>query len=170
VAGREFVVTIEIYNNGSRAGENTMVTFPGGTFVPVGDTGHLLWQLHINHTAVVTQRMRAPSGLASGTYNLQVHLSANDYGGNHFEFPETVAVEVTGIVLGRPQLIIEEVQSEPPVLGPGDAFSLTLQVANRGSRTATGVVVGMASADLAVPAGVGNTTAIDGIGIDERIM
>jgi len=47
VVGREFVVTVEIYNNGSRAGENTMVTFPGGTFLPVGDTGHLLWQLHI---------------------------------------------------------------------------------------------------------------------------
>jgi len=170
VAGREFVVTVEVYNNGSRAGENTMVTFPGGTFVPVGDTGHLLWQLHINHTAVVTQRMRAPSTMSSGTYNLQVELSANDYEGNHFEFPETAAIEVAGVVLGRPQLIIEEARSEPPVLGPGDAFSLTLQVANRGSRTATGVVLGVTSADLAVPTGGGNTTAIDRISIDQRTV
>jgi hypothetical protein len=168
VAGHEFVVTVEIYNNGSRAGENTLVTFPGGTFVPVGDAGHRLWQLHINHTAVVTQRMRAPSDMSSGTYNLRVKLSANDYEGNHFEFPETVAVEVTGVVLGRPQLIIEEAQSQPPVLGPGDAFSLTLQIANRGSRTATGVVVGVPSAELAVPAGASNTTAIDTISIDQR--
>ncbi len=168
VAGREFIVTVEVYNNGSRAGENTIVTFPGGTFVPVGEASHLLWQLHINHTAVVTQRMRAPSGLASGTYNLQVGLSANDYEGNHFEFPETMTVEVTGVVQGRPQLIIEEAQSEPSVLGPGDAFSLTLQLANRGSRTATGVVIGVASAELAVPAGGGNTVAIDRIGIERR--
>lgn len=168
VAGREFLVTVEIYNNGSRAGENTMVTFPGGTFVPVGETGHLLWQLHINHTAVVTQRMRAPSGLASATYNLQLNVSANDYEGRHFQFPETIAVEVAGVGHGRPQLIIEQAQTEPAVLGPGDAFSLTLQVANRGSRTATGVVVGVASTELAVPTRGGNETALDPITVGRQ--
>jgi hypothetical protein len=166
VVGREFVVTIEVYNTGSRAGENTLVTFPGGTFLPVGETGHLLWQLHINHTAVVTQRMRVPSGLTSGSYNLQVNLSANDWEGNHYEYPETVAVEVVGVGTGRPQLVIEAAQTEPAVLGPGDAFSLTLRVANRGSRTATQVVIGAASADLAVPAGGSNVIAIDRIGMD----
>jgi len=169
VVGREFVVTIEIYNTGSRAGENTMVTFPGGTFLPLGETGHLLWQLHINHTAVVTQRMRVPSGLSSGSYNLQVNLSANDWEGNHYDYPETVAVEVIGVGQGRPQLVIEAAQTEPAVLGPGDAFNLTLRLANRGSRTATQVVVGAASADLAVPAGGSNVVAIDRIGIGQVV-
>ena len=167
--GREFLVTIKIYNSGSRAGENTMVTFPGGTFLPVGETGHLLWQLHINHTAVVTQRMRVPSGLSSGSYNLQVNLSANDYEGNHYEYPETVAVKVIGVGHGRPQLVIEAAQTEPAVLGPGDGFSLTLRLANRGSRTATQVVVGAASADLAVPAGGSNVVATERIGIDQVV-
>jgi hypothetical protein len=169
VVGREFIVTVEIYNTGSRAGENTMVTFPGGTFLPVGETGHLLWQLHINHTAVVTQRMRVPSGLTSGSYNLQVDLSANDWEGNHYEYPETVAVEVVGVGHGRPQLVIEAARTEPTVLGPGDAFSLTLRLANRGSRTATQVVAGAASADLAVPAGGSNVVAIDRIGMDQVV-
>ncbi|MFQ6101333.1 MAG: IPT/TIG domain-containing protein [Anaerolineae bacterium] len=169
VVGREFVVTIEVYNSGSRAGENTMVTFPGGTFLPVGETGHLLWQLHINHTAVVTQRMRVPSGLSSGSYNLQVNLSANDYEGNHYDYPETIAVEVIGVGHGRPQLVIEAAQTEPAVLGPGDGFSLTLRLANRGSRTATQVMVGAASADLAVPAGGSNVVAIDRLGIDQVV-
>ena len=169
VVGREFVVTIEVYNTGSRAGENTMVTFPGGTFLPVGETGHLLWQLHINHTAVVTQVMRVPSGLSSGSYNLQVNLSANDWEGNHYEYPETVAVEVIGVGHGRPQLVIEAAQTEPAVLGPGDGFSLTLRLANRGSRTATQVVVGAASADLAVPAGGSNVIAVDRIGMDQVV-
>ncbi|MDY7075807.1 MAG: hypothetical protein SXV54_02675 [Chloroflexota bacterium] len=169
VVGREFLLTIEVYNTGSRAGENTMVTFPGGTFLPVGETGHLLWQLHINHTAVVTQRMRVPSGLSSGSYNLQVNLSANDYEGNHYDYPETVAVEVAGVGHGRPQLVIEAAQTEPAVLGPGDGFSLTLRLANRGSRTATQVVAGVASADLAVPAGGSNVVAIDRIGIDHVV-
>jgi hypothetical protein len=167
--GTEFVVTIEIYNTGSRAGENTMVTFPGGTFLPVGDSGHLLWQLHINHTAVVTQRMRAPSGLSSGSYNLPVNLSANDFEGNHYEYPATVAVEVIGVGAGRPQLVIEASQTEPAVLGPGDAFELMLHLANRGSRTATQVTVGAASADLAAPAEGSNVVAVDNIGIDKVV-
>lgn len=168
-AGSEFVLTLEVYNAGSRAGENTMVTFPGGTFVPVGETGHLLWQLHINHTAVVTQRMRAPGGLSSGSYNLQVDLSANDWEGNHYEYPETVAVEVVGMGAGRPQLVIEAARTSPPVLGPGDTFSLTLRLANRGSRTATQVVVGAASPDLAVPAGGSNVVAIERVPVDQVV-
>ena len=167
VVGREFVVTVEIYNTGSRAGENTMVTFPGGTFLPVGDTGHLLWQLHINHTAVVTQRMRAPTNLSSGSYNLQVNLSANDWEGNHFEYPETVALEVIGVGRGRPQLVIEAAQTKPAVVGSGDAFSLTLQLTNRGDRTATDPLVGIASADLAVPASGGSTVGMEPIGVNQ---
>jgi len=167
VAGREFVVTVEVYNTGSRAGENTMVTFPGGTFVAVGETGHLLWQLHINHTAVVTQVMRVPTNLASGSYNLQVNLSANDWEGNHYEYPQTIAVEVIGITTGRPQLVIEAAETKPAVLGPGDAFSLTLHLANRGSRTATQVAVSTASADLAVPASGSNVVVVEQIGIDQ---
>ncbi len=169
VVGGEFLVTVYIYNTGSRAGENTMATFPGGTFLPVGETGHLLWQLHINHTAVVTQRMRVPSGLASGSYNLQVNLSANDWEGNHYEYPQTVAVEVIGVGTGRPQLVIESAQTEPAILGPGDAFSLTLCLANRGSRTATQVVIGAASPELAVPAGGSNVVAVERIGMDQVV-
>lgn len=169
VAGQEFVVTIEIYNNGSRAGENTLVTFPGGTFLPVGETGHLLGQLHINHTAVITQRMRVPAGLASGTYNLQVNLSANDWEGNHYEYPQTVAVEVVGVGSGRPQLVVEAAHTNPPILSPGDAFSLTLRLSNRGSRTATRVLVGVASTELAVPAEGSNVAAVDWIGVGQQV-
>ena len=161
VAGREFVVMVEIYNNGSRAGENTLVTFPGGTFVPLGQAGHQLWQLHINHKAVVTQRMRVPSDLSSGTYDLQASLSANDYEGQQYDFPETVAVEVAGVGHGRPQMVIEKAHTEPAVLGPGDAFSLTMRLANRGNRTATQATVGVASSDLAVPADGSNVVALE---------
>ncbi len=165
VAGREFVVVLEIYNNGSRGAENTLVTFPGGTFLPVGTAGHLLGLLHINATAVVTQTMRAPSNLASGSYNLQVNMSANDFEGNHYEYPQTIAVEVIGggAGTGRPQLVVESAQSDPPVLGPGDRFTLTLRIANRGERTATRVVVGPASTDMVVPAEGGNVAPVESI-------
>ncbi len=160
-AGSEFIVEVEIFNNGSRGAENTLVTFPGGTLMPLGPTGHSLGLLHINATAVVTQRMRAPANLASGVYNLQVNLSANDFEGNHYEYPQTIAVEVVGGGAGRPQLVIESARTEPPVLGPGERFTLTLEIANRGERTATRVVVGLASAEMAVPAEGSNLVAVD---------
>lgn len=162
-AGTEFVVTIEIYNNGSRGAENTLATFPGGTFVPVGQAGHLIGFMHINATVVVTQTMRAPANMASGTYNLQINLSANDFEGNHYEYPQTVSVEVVGGGAGRPQLVVESAWTEPSVLGPGDRFTLTLQIANRGERTATRVAVGPASADLVVPAEGSSVVAADRI-------
>jgi hypothetical protein len=165
--GREFLVTIEVYNTGSRGAENTLVTFPGGPFLPVGETGHGVGFMHINATAVVTQVMRVPSNTASGSYNLQINMSANDYEGNHYEYPQTIAVEVIGIGQGRPQLVIETARTTPAVLSPGDAFSLTLSVANRGDRTATDVLVGVASPDLAAPASGSNFVAVERIGIDQ---
>ncbi|MGB9775026.1 MAG: IPT/TIG domain-containing protein [Anaerolineae bacterium] len=160
-AGSEFVVTVEIYNNGSRGAENTLVTFPGGMFVPVGQAGHLVGFMHINATVVVTQTMRAPANLTSGSYNLPVNLSANDFEGNHYEYPQTVSVEVVGGGAGRPQLVVESARTEPEVLGPGNRFTLTLQIANRGERTATRVVVGPASAELVVPAEGSSMVAVE---------
>jgi hypothetical protein len=66
-------------------------------------------------------------------------------------------------------LVIESAQTEPAILGPGDAFSLTLCLANRGSRTATQVVVGAASPELAVPAGGSNVVAVERIGMDQVV-
>lgn len=167
--GREFLVTIEIYNTGSRGAENTLVTFPGGPFLPVGETGHAVGFMHINATAVVTQTLRVPANMASGTYNVQINMSANDYEGNHYQYPQTIAVEVIGVGQGRPQLVIEAAQTTPAILRPGDVFSLTLTLANHGNRTATNVLVGVASSNLAAPAGGGNVVAVGRIGVHQTV-
>ncbi len=170
-AGQEFVVTIEVYNNGSRAGENSMAVFPGGTFLPVGEPGHMIWQLHINHTAVVTQRLRAPAELSSGVHQVQVNLSANDWAGDHYEYPQTVPVEVIGTgggsgYAGQPKVVIEGVETEPAVLVPGEPFSLTLRLANRGSRTALNVFATAASSEMAIPASGSDTVSTPKIAIE----
>lgn len=173
-AGDEFVVTIEIYNNGSRAGENTMAVFPGASFIPIGEGGHLLWQLHINHTVVVSQKLRAPSEMASGVHQVQIDLSANDWEGNHYDYPQTVPVEVIGKptaadFTGQPKVIIEEAVTTPPELIPGEPFSLTLQLANRGSRTAINILATAASSEMAIPASGGDTVSTPKIGIEESV-
>ena len=80
--------------------ENTMVIFPGGTFLPVGENGHVFWQTPINATFIASQTMRVPSSVSNGVQSLQVNLSANDFSGAHYEFPQTLAVEVIGASSG----------------------------------------------------------------------
>lgn len=140
--GQEFTVHIEVYNNGSRAAENTMVIFPGGTFLPVGEQGHVFWQVPINATFTASQKMRVPTTVSNGVQSLQVNLSANDFSGAHYEFPQTLAVEVigassaSGAPTGKPEVLIENIITEPAVIAPGTPFTLTMILANRGSRTA----------------------------------
>lgn len=171
--GQEFTVSVEVYNNGSRAGENTMAIFPGGTFVPLGENGHLFWQVHINHTFVATQRMRAPKEIGNGIHQLSVNLSANDWEGSHYDFPQTVTVEVIGAssgaaFTGKPELVIENSHTEPAIIAPGSPFTLTLNIANRGSRTAINVT---ASADTAsiIPTQGSGIASGDIIRIDNSI-
>ncbi len=167
-AGQEFMVSVEIYNNGSRAGENTMAVFPGTTFVPVGEAGHLLWQLHINHTVVVTQKLRVPAGLSSAMHHVHINLSANDWEGNHYDYPQTVPVEVVGNapVTGQPKVTIEGATTTPPVLIPGDPFTLTLHLANRGSRTAVNVFARCAS-DAVIPTSGSDAVSTPQIAIED---
>ncbi len=172
--GQEFVVTVEIYNNGSRAGENTLAVFPGDSFLPVGEPGHMIGQIHINHVAVVTQRMRAPSSLSGGVHQLMVNLGANDWEGNHYDYPQPVPVEVIGSgtsapPTGKPRLVVERASTEPAVLGPGAPFTLTLHLANLGSRTAVDVFVAAALDDAILPAAGGGTVSIGRIGVEEAV-
>jgi len=169
-AGQEFVVNIAIYNNGSRAGENTMIVFPGTTFLPVGEPGHKLGQVHINHTVVVTQKLRAPASLSSGVQQIHVNLSANDWEGNHYDYAQTVPVEVTGVapVTGQPKVTIESTTTEPPVLLPGAPFTLTLRLANRGSRTARNVFARCTS-ETAIPALGSDAVSTPQIAIEDAV-
>ncbi len=171
--GQEFTVSVEVYNNGSRAGENTMAVFPGGTFIPLGDKGHLFWQVHINATFVATQRFRVPASITNGIHNVEVQLSANDWEGNHYDYPATIPVEVVGASTGaaptgKPKVLVEGATTTPVIITPGMPFSLTLVLANRGSRTATNIMA-HADAATAIPAFGGNVVSTDVLKIDSLV-
>jgi len=167
--GQEFTVSVEVYNNGSRAGENTMAVFPGGTFIPLDEKGHLFWQVHINATFIATQRFRAPKEISNGVHQLNVELSANDWEGNHYDYPTTIPVEVigssTGVAYtGKPKMIVEAITCTPQIVMPGAPFTLTLQIANRGSRTATNVMA-HADTEATVPVVGSGVVAVDKVAI-----
>lgn len=166
IVGREFTLTVEIYNTGSRAGENTLVTFSGGNFTPVGNNGYLLGQVHINAVSTLTQRFRVPMNLQSQLHELKFNISANDWEGKNFQFPQTVPVEVIGIYPGKPQLVIENARTEPAQLRAGQPFTLLLDIANRGSRTAVNTLVSLAPTTDVLPATTGNALSIDYVNVD----
>lgn len=169
-AGQTFVVTIEVYNNGSRAAENMMAVFPGESFLPVGDSGQMIGQLHINHVVVIRQQMRAPTGLGPGIHQLAVNLGANDWEGNHYDYPQRVPVEMVGGgssgPTGRPRLVVDTAHTEPSVLVPGASFTLTLQLTNEGSRTAREVFA-TASGETVIPTAGGGVVSVESIAAGE---
>jgi hypothetical protein len=172
--GQEFLVTIEIYNNGSRAAENALAIFPGDPFLPVGEPGHTMGQIHINHVAVVAQTMRAPSSLGPGVQQLTVNLGANDWEGTHYDYVQQIPVEVVGragasVVVGKPRIVVERADTEPVSLTPGGAFTLTLQLANRGKGAARDILAEVADSDTAIMVVGANTHAVDTLKIDERV-
>jgi hypothetical protein len=169
--GEEFTVSVDLYNTGSRGAENTLVTFAGGAFVPVGNNGYLLGLVHINATVTVQQRMRAPDGLQSGVQDVKVSISSNDFEGKNYTFSASVPVEIDGPqptqapAPGRPQIVIEQTIVEPRNPRPGETFTITMTLANRGTRAAQGILVKVGSADIAVPADASNVATVRGLSV-----
>jgi len=72
-------------------------------------------------------------------------------------------------VTGKPKIVIEEAVTEPAVLVPGEPFSLTMVLANRGSRTAINVFAISGATDMAVPASGSDTVSTPRIGIEDTV-
>ncbi len=171
-AGQEFEVEIVLYNTGSRAAENTLVTALGGAFVPLGNTGTLVGQMHINASVTIRQRFRAPEAVASGLAEAKFLLSANDFSGENYTASIGVPVEVEGAATpmpGRPNLVIEQVTNTPGDVGAGGTFTMTFRIANRGTRAAVNVLVTVKTGELATPADGSNSTSVRGLGVGQSV-
>lgn len=73
------------------------------------------------------------------------------------------------LVYGRPQVVIQSVETLPEVAAPGDPFTITLQMTNRGDYTATNVRVALNSPELAVPREGSSLHVIDTIAENQVI-
>jgi hypothetical protein len=171
-AGQEFDVEFVLYNTGSRAAENTLVTALGGAFTPVGNTGYLIGQMHINATTTVRQRFRAPEAIASGLAEAKFAISANDFSGENYATSIGVPVEVEGISTptpGRPNLVIEQTVNKPSGVNPGGTFTMTFTIANRGSRGAVNALVTVRTGEFATPADGSNTTSVRALPVGQTV-
>lgn len=73
------------------------------------------------------------------------------------------------LVYGRPQVIIQSVETLPELVEPGGPFTVTLQVTNRGDYTATNVRVALNAPELAIPREGSSLQVIDYIAENQVI-
>jgi hypothetical protein len=129
----------------------------------------------LTNTAI---RAVVPPGLPSGTYDLEVILAngtSTIAGGavrikSPAEPSPTPTSSTEWYVYGQPQLLIQSSKTTPESLRPGGAFTLTLQITNRGDYTATKLRIALSSLDLAVPRGGSNLVVVDTLESNQTIQ
>ncbi len=155
--GRYLLVTVEVFNGGSRPAENALISFPGDPLVPVGETGHYVKHIPINGKVRVQQRFYVPEHLAAGTYPITLTMEGNDFEGKHYTYQGTVTVAVAEPPpAGEPHVVVNRGYTEPERVRPDTPFTLYLSVENVGDARAREVTVSVEGEGLIVPGQEGN--------------
>ena len=157
VPGHNLLVSVDIFNGGSRPAENALISFPGGVLIPVGETGHYVKHIPINGKVNVQQYFFVPEQLGAGTYQITVNMEGNDFEGKHYTYQGTVTVAVTEPpAKGQPHVVVNRASTRPERPRPGQPFSLNVQVENVGDAVAQDLVVVVKDDTLIVPGQEGN--------------
>ena len=161
VAGTDFWLILELHNVGNDTASNIVVTFAGETFVPVGtSSAKTVSRLTPDQHGMVGQNLKVDATVQSGTYPQVVKIDYADPRGNRYSTSETVGVTVIKPVAGRPQIVVERTETNPPAFFPGSEFDLTLALHNLGDRQARSVLITLAGDGPFAPLGEGNTRSI----------
>lgn len=147
--------------------------FLPGTTVRMVDFGLLDTQV-MNENAL---RSLVPGGTKKGIYDIVIIRPDGQTitltGAIKITDPKPKATSTAAprntLVYGRPQVIIQAVESTPELVEPGGPFTVTLQVTNRGDYTATNVRVALNSPELAIPRQGSSLQVIDSIAENQVI-
>ncbi|GAB4529076.1 MAG: hypothetical protein Fur0018_15440 [Anaerolineales bacterium] len=127
--------------------------FDSGTVVRLYGYGVLDTQF------INTQTLRAyvPAGVSRGSHDIQVIRSDGEkaYKENgviiHTPKAPTATPKPPLLLFNQPELVIEQVTTEPQALRSGQPFQLHLRVRNRGDYTAANIRIELSDTSLAVP-------------------
>lgn len=166
---------IELHNVGVGGAANVLVSFSSESFVPEGSSSvKSVTGLAPDQHANLSQKLRAKPDLTGGPYSVSVLINYLDAYGLPYSSTEIVGVNVLGPTptpaprpAGKPQLIVEQVTTEPALPTIGQPFSLTLIIHNAGSGAARNVLLGNELPSPFASFGSGSVTAIGNIGWQE---
>ncbi len=169
---------VELHNVGVGGASNILVSFSSEGFVPEGSSSvKNVPGLAPDQHANLSQRLRAKPDLAGGAHAVTLTITYLDAYGLGYTSTETVGVTVVGATptpaprpAGKPQLIIEQVSTEPPSPIIGQPFSLTLMLHNAGTGAARNVLLNNESPSPFAAVGSGSMTAVGNIGWQETVQ
>ena len=122
-----------------------------------------------NEHATVSQRLRVASNLAGGAFPVTLQLTYDDDNGYSYTSSEVVGVAVVAptatvqLKPGRPQVVIEQVITDPPLPSAGSQFTLTLTLHNVGSGGARNVLLANGTPSKFAAVGAGNVISVGSI-------
>jgi len=129
----------------------------------------------VNPTAM---KVIIPPGLRKGNYTLEIILPD----GTVYPVEQTIRItppkepEATAtpnvsrsIVIGQPQLVIQSASTEPITLLPGNPFTLSLLLVNRGDYTAANVRLALNSPEVAVPRQGSSLLVVDQMAMEQAV-
>lgn len=169
---------VELHNVGAGAASNVLVAFSGDGFVPEGSSSvKNVPGLSPDQHANLSQRLRARPDLTGGPHTVTLAISYLDASGTSYSSSETVGINVVGPTptpaprpAGKPQLVIEQVSTEPLAPTIGQPFTLTLMIHNAGTGAARNVILYNDSPSPFAAVGSGSAAAVGAIGWQETVQ
>lgn len=170
-----FNLVLILHNTGNRTAINialnlqdnpAMAPAEGGSAIAVED------DIEVDETAEV--RIPMMLGEEAGNRVTQmITLEYANYSGSQFSSQQSVPLELGLPAAQRPRLLIDSYTTDPESVGPGNSFTLTLNILNVGSSPARQVFVrlGESAASLGPLAPIGSSNlrymeGIDGNGVE----
>jgi len=175
--GGAFELFVELHNVGAGGASNIFVSFSGAGFIPEGSSSvKNIASLQPGEHGTVSQRLRVAQDLGGGPHSITINLSYEDGAGETHTRQETVGVTVLAptptvvVKPGKPNVVIEQFTTTPPLPAPGDPFTLTLTLHNAGSGAARNVFLTHGSPSSFAPLASGNVLAVGNIGWQETVQ
>lgn len=175
-----FRLSLELHNVGSSPAVNVVVTINSSDFVPQGSSSvKTIGGLNVDEHGWVWQDLRSKPNLEGGTYPVTVNLSYQDDQGIPFSSSETIGVNVAlapptatptaAPKPGLPQLVIENVATQPATVAAGEPFTLTLRIRNSGTGMARRALLTVGGADEKnfAPTTGSNVISVGDVGIGQ---
>ncbi|MFZ2421026.1 MAG: CARDB domain-containing protein [Anaerolineae bacterium] len=179
-ADQTFRLFLELHNVGSAGATNIIISLASENFVPQGSSSvKTLNGLTVDEHGWVWQDLRGNPDLKGGTYAMAISISYQGDDGVPYASNETVGVNVAAAPPtptptaqpkpGIPQLVIEQVATDPVTIIAGEPFTLTFAVRNTGTGAARRTLVTVSSENKNFAPTVGsNVVSVGDIGFNKR--
>lgn len=133
---------LEILNVGSRTAEGGVLTLGKSDFAPAnGQASVTLPDLAPWSSTITYFVVTAPSDAAEGAAAVPVVLSSRDVTGQTYSNEATLSVTILAEAAGEAQVVLKSYSVAPESVLPGEAVTVEAKFVNRGTETASQVLV-----------------------------